>query len=182
MRETHRFELMSRCQYPEGVELARVHHKGYHNIRFISREPDSGEAAPTQFVIDLVATVFEGVAELDRMEAARPVACHPFLRMQEVGRFEAREVVHDWRLGSSGEESMRLRGAKDSGMIRVFSRMAIYHVGFIKCFTIQVQTYLVYNTTHSRYIAGMGQARIDGFRFFTNPSNYHLKAVKSKDA
>jgi hypothetical protein len=31
------------------------------------------------------------------MEAARSVACHPFLRMQEIGRLEAREVVHGWR-------------------------------------------------------------------------------------
>jgi hypothetical protein len=31
------------------------------------------------------------------MEAARPVACHAFLRMQEVRRLEAREVVHGWR-------------------------------------------------------------------------------------
>ncbi len=58
--------------------------QGENNTRLIPGKPHSGEAAPTQLVVDLVATCFKRVAEADGMKAAMSVATHLLLRVQEI--------------------------------------------------------------------------------------------------
>lgn len=54
------------------------------NTRLIFGEPHSGETAPTQLVVDLVATFLERVADADGMKTAQSVATHLLLRVEEI--------------------------------------------------------------------------------------------------
>jgi len=64
------------------------------DLHLVSGQPDSCEPARTQLVMHLVAAIAECVAQSNRMESARAVQAHSFLRVQQVRLLENVEVVH----------------------------------------------------------------------------------------
>lgn len=92
-KDTHRLSL----ELTVSVYLSM---RGEDDARLISGEPYGREATPSQLVVDLVATVFERVAEADGMKPALSVAAHLLLHVQEIGRLEEVKVVHGkcWRV------------------------------------------------------------------------------------